>query len=143
MPSEPRELVLDASAAAKLFRTQEDHAAAFTSWLSEQAAQGTPLLVPPVFAFEMRNIAVRSVRERVLADLAAARQAADDSRRMTRETAVNAATEIEAALAHGLSTYDASYLLLASAKRPLVTYDEKLAKAVRAKAGPKAVLTPT
>lgn len=134
------EAVLDASAAAKLMR-QEPESDALRSWIAEARPQR--LVVPAVFTFEVRNIASRSVREGLMPDADEAIRRWAATMALVRETILDPAEEVRAAIAQGLSAQDAAYFVLASRERPLVTYDEKLAKAVRAKAGAKAVLSPT
>ena len=139
----PTEVVLDASAAAKVWRTSETHSAALNRWFEETLEAGHRVIVPPVFAFEARNLAARSVASGPFKDAKHAVDAWVALSLTVNETATDPAEEIHLACATGLSTHDAAYLCLARAGRTLVTYDAKLAKAARKLLGPERVLSPS
>ncbi|MHB8632561.1 MAG: type II toxin-antitoxin system VapC family toxin [Thermoplasmatota archaeon] len=123
------DIVLDASAAGKLLR-QEAESAALRVWIGREVADGSRLRVPPIFPFEVRHMAAKSAAEGTFRDPKSAHAAylAIMDLVEVEDKTTDVEVEIATALRAKLSTYDASYLILARGAR-LVTYDTRLAKA--------------
>jgi predicted nucleic acid-binding protein len=127
----PVELVVDASVAAKIYVTEDGSQAAEALFVSDART-----IAPDLVIVELTNVAVKRVRDGSLPRAAGARMSAS-ALTMYDELAPCGdllARAFELAADHGLSTYDATYVALAEARRcDLVTADLRLvSRAARA-----------
>ena len=117
-------LVVDASVdAAHSFIEPESHSA--RSWM-----RGYRLFAPAMLAFELTNVARQKVRRRMISPEAALAALAEFSDMQIESMPVPPAEAFTLAHRYDLSSYDASYLWLAShLQAPLATFDAKLGAA--------------
>ena len=135
--------VVDASVAAAwvLPDEQSTQADAILEMLAVDGAQA-----PSLLWYELRNILVMATRRGRLADGEAATVIAR-LRRLPIETVdmtlSDDAKAIETSIVHGLTAYDAAYLVLVQSRNvPLATADKALARAA-GEAGVQLLLSPT
>ncbi|MEK6975243.1 MAG: PIN domain-containing protein [Candidatus Thermoplasmatota archaeon] len=128
----PAEYVMDTSAAGKLFRNEKE-SDALRAWMKKELANGASFMVPPVFEFELRNLLVRTAKER--GDDDEEEDEWDDYLRVRRLVRfvddMDAEETMTTAVLKGLTASDASYQLLTIGGRRLVTYDKDLLKTAK------------
>ena len=123
------DLVLDASAAGKLFR-REPESDALQAFVQAAHEGGAQFLAPAIYEHEIVNLVAKTVQEGAL-DLAAARSHAHHLVALVDLLRIPHDASIRAAITHKLTSYDAQYVVCAQAGARLVTYDQRLAKAAK------------
>lgn len=112
-------------------------------WAEPAAAEARAFMsarslhAPSLLPYELANVARSKARSGVPEAVAHEGLAAFDQQRITLHD-IEPAHLLAAATRHGLTAYDAAYLVLAAAlQAPLLTFDKRLAEAAARELGPE------